>query len=278
MASTSDPAKLVIGVATFNNSEKQLGQLQQSLQLAASRVPHVSVEVYVVDNGDGSAWRRGVPDVRKLDPLGNVGFGRAMNYLMAAAFADASVAWFLCVNPDGALHYRCLQELIMTSAARPRSLIEARQFPEEHPKFYDPATLETSWASGACLLIPKAVYADVGGFDPAFFMYLEDVDLSWRARGAGFSVITAPQALFGHSVVSRQPDRQVEFAFLTSSRYLAFKWGDVRFQRWVETKLVDKGFYASASNLPTLPPLAPPARRPDVAEFTKDFYFSPARW
>ena len=39
----------------------------------------------------------------------------------------------------------------------------------------------------------------LGGFDPRFFMYLEDVDLAWRARIAGWRAFSAPQAVVRHA-------------------------------------------------------------------------------
>jgi hypothetical protein len=78
-------------------------------------------------------------------------------------------------------------------------IVEARQVPLEHPKEFDRATGETSWASGSCMLIRRAVIERTGGFDEnSFFMYCDDVDFSWRARLAGYRVVYQPSACVFH--------------------------------------------------------------------------------
>lgn len=211
--------------------------------------------------------------------LGNIGFGKAMNHLLSNAFADSSANLFLCLNPDGALHHNALNELLKVSCFNLNSLVEARQFPEEHPKEYNTKTLETLWASGACLLIPRIIYEKIGGFDPHFFMYLEDVDLSWRARAAGFSVKVAPKALFAHSVLNRPfNSNDMDRHFLLSGRYLAYKWKNKKFFKWTEVKLIERGYFSKISDLPDLPTLKEEIKNDGNIPYFKDFfYFSPVR-
>ena len=84
-------------------------------------------------------------------------------------------------------------------STRPRSTTrrvaawEMRQIPYEHPKAYDPVTLDTPWVSGAAMLLRRSAFEDVGGFDPRIFMYGEDVDLSWRLRARGWRLRYLPR-------------------------------------------------------------------------------------
>jgi N-acetylglucosaminyl-diphospho-decaprenol L-rhamnosyltransferase len=47
---------------------------------------------------------------------------------------------------------------------------------------------DVDWVSGAFFLIRRRTWEEIGGFDPQYFMYLEDVDLCWRAGRAGWRV------------------------------------------------------------------------------------------
>jgi hypothetical protein len=78
-------------------------------------------------------------------------------------------------------------------------LAEARQLPIEHPKDFDPLSGDTSWAAMAGVMLPIALFRDLGGFDSeTFFMYCDDVDLSWRMRLAGRRIVYRPEAFVFH--------------------------------------------------------------------------------
>jgi GT2 family glycosyltransferase len=54
-------------------------------------------------------------------------------------------------------------------------------------------------ASGGAALYRREVLAELGGFDACFFMYLEDVDLAWRAQLAGWKAVYQPRAVVRHA-------------------------------------------------------------------------------
>jgi GT2 family glycosyltransferase len=275
----ADPLHLAVGVVTYERaSDRALDQLVRSVELAERELDEDSrIGLYVVDNGAPTRWATRLP-LTHLPTQGNVGFACATNRLLQAGFAGGA-DWVLCLNPDAVLHRRALAELLAMGRARPRALIEGHQFPEEHPKPYDPRTFTTPWVSGACLLVSRGVHAELGGFDEDFFLYCEDVDLSWRARLAGVEVLHCPTAWVGHQLLGRPPRPELERHTLLGARVLASKWGEGRFVRWAERELLNRGLVAGVGELPPLP-----GRRHSQAEalrvcdFRHRLSFARVRW
>jgi GT2 family glycosyltransferase len=228
--------KFAIGVITFNdgNVARLLPSAIQSAS-QARKYHQFSAVLIGVDNGEPrfstfiQEWSAGEGvETLSLPSLGNVGFAKAMNRMMEEGF-KRSCDYFLAVNPDGVFHANCLNELVNAAQRSPNAVLEARQFPEEHSKFYDPISGETAWVSGACLAIPKRVYDRIGGFDDNIFIYNEDVDLSWRAQAEGFETRIAFDALFAHEIFGRKWSQRAKKNFFGSRIYLASKWGASEF-------------------------------------------------
>jgi N-acetylglucosaminyl-diphospho-decaprenol L-rhamnosyltransferase len=56
------------------------------------------------------------------------------------------------------------------------------------------------WISGACMLVRRTAFDEVGGFDPKYFLYWEDADLCRRLRARGYHVRYVPCATAVHRV------------------------------------------------------------------------------
>lgn len=108
--------------------------------------------------------------------------------------------FFVIINPDCIPHKHCIDVLISRKLRTKEraGIVEGRQWPHEHPKEYDPLSLHTPWASGAFSLIDAAFYRSIGGMDETYFLYMEDVDLSWQAWLNGYSVLYEPASTVTH--------------------------------------------------------------------------------
>lgn len=138
-------------------------------------------------------------------------------------FADSAADVVLVINPDTYASPHLVAELVAGIAEAGVGIVEARQLPLEHPKAHDPATGDVSWASGSCFLVSKPVLAATGGFDAdLFFLHGDDVDLSWRARLAGWRVVHRPSARVFHdkrlddTAVIRAGARELEQSAIVS--------------------------------------------------------------
>jgi N-acetylglucosaminyl-diphospho-decaprenol L-rhamnosyltransferase len=201
--------------------------------------------VVVVDNGstDGSlaAAVAVSPGTAVVDPGENLGYGAAVNRGAAAT----SSALVLVCNPDlevpaGAVEalaavldadpgLALVGPLIRTpsgerypSARRFPSMVDAaghgllgifapdnrftRNYQRTELDVAGDGALDVDWVSGACFLVRREAFEQVGGFDESFFMYLEDVDLCWRLGRAGWRVAYAPAASVVH-LQGRSTDR-----------------------------------------------------------------------
>jgi hypothetical protein len=125
----------------------------------------------------------------------HIGFGEGHNFLFEKAKPKDC---FIIVNPDSCPYPGCLDELYDVFEKTSAGIVEARQWPRSHPKEFDIETGNTPWASGAFSLIDSETFSSIKGFDPVFFLYGEDVDLSWRMWLAGKRVVIASKAICGH--------------------------------------------------------------------------------
>ena len=83
---------------------------------------------------------------------------------------------------------------------------------------------DVDWVAGTHLLVRREAWDAVGGFDEAYFMYLEDVDLCWRMRTAGWRTGYEPAARITHDI-GRSTDQTPYRMILAHHRsMLTFAW------------------------------------------------------
>ncbi len=190
-------------------------------------------EIIVVDNAstDGSAdfVEQAFPDVTVIRNRENLGFGHAAN--VGAALAQGDYLAFL--NPDTVVEPGWLDALVAAldanegyGLATSRILLLAQPDrvnacgTEVHytgltlcrgtgsPSDSFSRTEEVDAVSGAAFAIRRAVFDEIGGFDDRFFLYVEDIDLSWRARLAGHACLHVPASVVYHDYTLRFGSRK----------------------------------------------------------------------
>ena len=222
-------ARAVAVVIVSWNSRDDLVACLDSL--AAVSLP---LEVVVVDNassdGSADAARAKAPQAMVIDAGENLGFARASNRGWRASRAasvlflnpdalltpgavealqgilekrpDVGIVGPLTQNADGTPQVSFGPDLTPLREWRQRRLV--RRVRARDPRALarlDETTsreLEPAWVSGSCLLARRTLLETLGGFDEAFFLYEEDVDLCLRARQAGSRVLFTPAARVLH--------------------------------------------------------------------------------
>jgi N-acetylglucosaminyl-diphospho-decaprenol L-rhamnosyltransferase len=215
------------------NSGRYLPDFLASTREASADASDVVVVVADNRSDDVAEARRTTEDAGAVfvDVGTNAGYGTAVN--VAAATLPPSVRHVLVSNPDVVLSpgsvdvlRRALVDDRRVAAVGPAVLEpdgevypSARSVPslrtglghalfanvwpanpwtQRYHRSDDDSARTTGWLSGACLLIRRDVFDELGGFDDGYFMYFEDVDLGWRIGRAGFRNLYEPAAQVMH--------------------------------------------------------------------------------
>lgn len=124
----------------------------------------------------------------------------------AQAHPDVGILGPKLLNPDGSLQFSC-RRFPNPIAALFRNTFVGRLFPKNRwtreylmADFAHDRVTEVDWLSGAALYATGKLIDEIGGLDPRFFMYCEDVDWCFRAHRAGFKVVYAPMAVITHAI------------------------------------------------------------------------------
>jgi N-acetylglucosaminyl-diphospho-decaprenol L-rhamnosyltransferase len=173
----------------------------------------------VVDNaGTYDASR---PATEVIRPGSNLGYGRGANLGLRRAFELAPLA--LLVNDDVTLEHPegiegladaleahrsagIAGPLVLDPHGEPQPTVEEwpslpralRLAVRPYSRPVPAAETEVEAVSGVCMLVAKRVFDSTGGFDPAYFLYAEELDLCRRAAAAGFATIFVPVETIVH--------------------------------------------------------------------------------
>lgn len=216
---------MVLSVIIVNYNVKYF--LEQCLCSVQKAIAAIDAEIIVIDNHstDGSLeyLRPLFPSVIFLVNEKNIGFGKANNIALRQAKAD----FILFLNPDTIVNETCFSHCIsflktaQNNGAAGIRMIDGsgkflpeskRSFPSPVSSFYKLIGLASLFPSSKCfnhyalgnldknktheidvlagafMIIKKEVLEKVSGFDESFFMYGEDIDLSYRIKHAGYKI------------------------------------------------------------------------------------------
>ncbi|OGV58954.1 MAG: hypothetical protein A2X49_16025 [Lentisphaerae bacterium GWF2_52_8] len=196
----------------------------------------LSVEIVVLDSGSfdgcGEMLAREFPHVRFIQSDKNLGFARGNNvaarqatgrfliflnpdtelrgpavsklFEAAASLPKAGVLGARLLNSDGTLQTSCLQNFPTIANQILDADLLRKWFPRSRlwgtaPLYAEvSAPVEVEGISGACLMTPRTLFEQVGGFNEEYFMYYEDMDYCLKVHKAGWKSYYAPAAVVVH--------------------------------------------------------------------------------
>jgi GT2 family glycosyltransferase len=224
-----------ISVVSFNSS-RWVASFFESL--ISQNYPLSKINFKFVDNGSTDNTVALFKDIFGLHgesfssieviQQGNLGFGAGHD----RAIRSGNSAFCLIVNLDLEFLPDSIVNAVTAAVNDPSSTTaswEFRQVPYEHPKYYDPVTLETNWSSHACVLLKREAYARCGGYDHAIFMYGEDVELSYRLRSFGYSLKYLPIATVLHHTYEEAGEvKPLQFSgSILGNTYIRLRYGSL---------------------------------------------------
>jgi len=192
------------------------------------KVNYPNFQIIVVDNGstDGSvaALRGKYSDIIIVENGRNLGYAEGFNTGMRYGLQQRA-DYFLILNNDTVIDPNAPGELVRVAERDPRiGFVSGKVYfydepnrlqtvgKNSHPVFivgshiggkeidvgqYD-GIRERCFVDDVCLLVRRAVFEEVGGYDLTFFLMYEETDWCARVRRAGFKIIYAPDAKIWH--------------------------------------------------------------------------------
>jgi len=155
-----------------------------------------------------------------LAPGLNLGFGAGMN-AGARLLIARGCRRLLLLNPDARIDEAGVLALAEGCAEDPQRILSPQIERPDGSLWFGGGTVQIGrgrtstrsgadssapygWLSGACLMIHASLWCWLGGFDERYFLYWEDVDLSWRCVAAGGSLVVRDDVTVVHSVGGTQ--------------------------------------------------------------------------
>ncbi len=224
-----------VSIVTYN-SEKWIDNFFVSLE--KQHFPLELMHIYITDNSSTDDTFAKLQKVKKrlegkfgsfqVEKRPNNGFGSGHNNNIGKSKSN----FLLVTNIDLEFEKDAIVKVVQYAVKDEEDIAswEFRQKPYEHPKYYNPVTLETNWSSSACILFRKSALDEIGGYEEKIFMYGEDVELSYRLRDHGYRLKYYPKAVCWHYTYEEANQvKELQFLGSTSSNLLLrMRYGGIR--------------------------------------------------
>jgi N-acetylglucosaminyl-diphospho-decaprenol L-rhamnosyltransferase len=226
---TNDPVtgpsapRAALGIIVVNYGSHEL----IAANLARLDPPASDTHIVIVDNFFSTAERQAIARVAGehgwplVEMAENVGFGIAMNIGVDRA-TDLGCENFLLLNPDAFVSWAAIDSMradcdkdpmvmVAPTIVRPdgkiwfRGNVVNRRNGSLRGADDFRAAGPDGWLTGACLLVNRRLWDKMGGFDPDYFLYWEDVDLSHRCWEVGGRLLVRFDLIATHDVGGTQP-------------------------------------------------------------------------
>lgn len=193
-------------------------------------------EIIVVDNNSSdnsvNMIKQSFPEVKIINNTKNYGFGKACNI----AFKDCDSEYVILLNQDSKVGKTWLKELVKVLDNNPDVACCGAA---EHP--YDTLLSNSKilsesknindqvWMGGGSVIYRMSALQSIGFFDEFYFMYCEDIDLSWRLKLAGWRIVLNPKAVWHHYGRNRnEANSKRSFYSFKNRVYLLVKFGSFK--------------------------------------------------
>ena len=225
---------LSILVPSYNTKQLTLRCVRSIVETLAKS--SLSYEIILSDNAsdDGTIalLDKKYPQVKKILNKKNVGYGVANNI----GIKMAKGTYVLLLNSDIEALNHSIESLVSFAKSHPRAFVGGKLFNEDGsaqpscgPMFtpwnvflmlfakadYLGVTRSSpevaqrvAWVSGACLIGTRTAFLEVGLFDEAIFMYMDEIDFLYRAAKKGYSVYFTPESRFIHTGAASSGSRR----------------------------------------------------------------------